>query len=405
MQTFTSSFFTRNRKQLRELIGSDVPIVLAAHTQVQCTADMAFPFRQDTNFWYLTGCDDPDMLFISADGQETLVLPKNNAIRDVFDGTIDIAAIKKRSGITRIISHEEGKKLLKKIVTSSSAIASLPPMTALQTHYGISPNPARRQLVSKLRRWKSGLEIKDIRLEFAQLRTVKSDEELAAIKDSIKITVGAFKEVKQHLHQARYAYELEAVMTKYFRERNAKHAYTPIIAGGKDACILHYAENQSLLEEGKCVLLDVGAEASRGAADISRTYVVGEAPKLLKQVHQAVLAVQQYAFSLLKPGLLMQDFEKAIEKQMGVVLMQLGVISEPTHEQIRERFPHATSHYLGLDVHDIGDYSKPLVAGSVLTVEPGIYLPEHNIGVRIEDNVLITETGYENLSAALPTAL
>lgn len=151
--------------------------------------------------------------------------------------------------------------------------------------------------------------------------------------------------------------------------------------------------------------MDVGAEATRGAADITRTYAIGEPSKLLERVHAAVLEVQNYAFSLIKPGIYLQDYEKAVEKEMGRILAELGLIEQQTHDEIRRRFPHATSHYLGLDVHDIGDYSKPLSAGAVLTVEPGIYIPEKSIGVRIEDNILITESGYKNLSQNLSTAL
>ena len=153
------------------------------------------------------------------------------------------------------------------------------------------------------------------------------------------------------------------------------------------------------------VLLDVGAESSQYAADISRTYAIGEPTKRQQQIHEAVIEVQDYAFGLLKPGVMLAEYEKQVTHFMGEKLRSLGLIKNVEDDEIRKYFPHATSHFLGYDVHDVGDYSRPLEPGVVMTVEPGIYIPEEGIGVRIEDDVLITTTGIEILTEQLPRDL
>ncbi len=402
---FTKKYFERNRIRLREKVSADLPIILSSNNQLQYSADSAYPFRQDTNFWYITGVDSPDIIYVHDGQKETLILPKPNIVRDVFDGVVDQEYLREFSGIERIISHKQGSLLLKQLVQKHSQIATLLPATGLQTHYGIVPNPSRKQIVNRLRRLKAGLTFTHLGLVFAQLRMVKSKEELKALKSSINLTVEAFNKAKQFVKVGMFEYEIEAVMTSYFRMHNAKHAYPPIIAGGKRACTLHYDSNDKKLASSSLVLLDVGAEQFRGAADITRTYTTGKPTKRQIAVHQSVIEIQKYAFSILKPGVLMHDYEKLVEQETGRHLKNLGLIKHASRKQIRKFFPHASSHFLGLDVHDSADYSKPLEAGMVLTVEPGIYIPDESIGIRIEDDVLITETGIEVLSEALPRHL
>src|SRR5207249_1904686 len=147
--------------------------------------------------------------------------------------------------------------------------------------------------------------------------------------------------------------------------------------------------------------VDIGAEVEHYASDITRTHSIGTPSRRQRAVHEAVLEVQKYGFSLLRPGVLMREYEESIEHFMGEKLRELGLIKTITHENVRTFYPHATSHFLGLNVHDIGDYDRPLEPGVVLTVEPGIYIAEEGIGIRIEDDVLITETGIKVLSDKL----
>jgi Xaa-Pro aminopeptidase len=154
------------------------------------------------------------------------------------------------------------------------------------------------------------------------------------------------------------------------------------------------------------LILDVGAEVEHYAADITRTFSLSGRPSSRQQaVHAAVSEVQQYAFSLLKPGVMMREYEQQIEQFMGEKLRELGLIKTIEHDEVRKFYPHATSHFLGLNVHDVGEYDRPFEAGEVLTVEPGIYIQQEGIGVRVEDDVLLTPNGIKILTDKLPRAL
>ncbi|HEX9153745.1 MAG TPA: M24 family metallopeptidase, partial [Candidatus Saccharimonadales bacterium] len=184
------------------------------------------------------------------------------------------------------------------------------------------------------------------------------------------------------------------------------HAFTPIVASGERSCTMHHIRNEAQLVTGELLLLDVGAQSGYYASDISRTVVLGGAPTRRQQsVYDAVLEAQGYAISLLKPGITLREYEKQTEEFVGEKLRELGLIKSIDHDRVRHFFPHATSHFLGLDTHDAGDYERPLEPGVVLAVEPGIYIPEESLGVRIEDNVVITAEGNEVLSHRLPRVL
>ncbi len=204
-----------------------------------------------------------------------------------------------------------------------------------------------------------------------------------------------------------HEYELEAEISNGFRKRGAAgHSFEPIVAGGARACTLHNVANNGQFAKSDLVVIDVGAEVEHYAADITRTISLSTAPSKRQQaVYAAVLDVQAYAFGLLKPGVLLKEYELLVEHYMGEKLRELGLIKIIDHDSVRTYFPHSTSHFLGLNVHDVGDYERPLEPGNVLTVEPGIYIEGESIGVRIEDDVLITKTGIKILSDRLPRKL
>jgi Xaa-Pro aminopeptidase len=247
------------------------------------------------------------------------------------------------------------------------------------------------------------IQLIDIRTDLAALRMIKQKPELAALQSAIDITTATLNEVlsDDNLAAYQFEYELEADIFRGFRRRGAAgHSFEPIVAGGKNACTLHNVANNASLQTGQLVVCDVGAEIEQYAADITRTVSLGPPSERQRAVYDAVQTVQTYALSLLKPGALLKDVEESVAQFMGEQLVQLKLIKKPTTEVIREYFPHATSHFLGLNVHDVGDYTKPLEAGIVITCEPGIYVKDEAIGVRIEDDVLITKSGNTVLSAA-----
>jgi len=400
---FTSKFFTGNRAQLRESCGEQL-IVVTANGRLQRGADNAFGFAQDANFWYLTGIDEPDVVLVMDGGEEYLVLPKQNNYQKVFDGVTPEKGLARRSGVKQVYGNREGWQRLRKRLKKTRYVATIAAPPAYVEQYGIYANPARATLVKELKSCRRDLKVSDTAKQLVQLRTVKQPEEIAAIRAAVDITTASLDDALGN--QYRHEYELEAAVVAGFRRRGATgHAFEPIVAAGKRACTLHNTANNGVIGSGALVVVDVGAEVEHYAADVTRTVSFGRLSARQRAVHDAVLEAQKCAIRLLKPGLALKDYRERTDRFIGAKLRELGLIKNVNARNIRKYCPHAISHFLGLNVHDAADYSRPLQAGMVLTVEPGIYIPEEEIGVRIEDDVLITEKGYVTLSGKLPRRL
>lgn len=405
---FTSEFFAANRRRLRELFTGTAPIIVTANGLLQRGGDSTFAFAQDASFWYLTGIDEPDICLVLDRDKEYLIVPERSASREAFDGMVEFDALARRSGVETVYTETEGWEQfsgrLKKV--KHAATLGVPP--AYVEQYGMYTNPSRAALLQRLKEHNPALELLDISPHLARLRMVKQPPELAAIQKAIDITVASLKEAvrPRKLHKYHREYELEAELSRSFRVRGATgHAFEPIVAAGPRACTLHNIVNDGKLAADELILLDVGAQFDHYAADLSRTISLQPPSRRQQAVHAAVMEVQAFALSLLKPGILMQDYEKQIERFMGEKLRELGLIKVIDHGAVRKYYPHATSHFLGLNVHDVGEYDRPLEAGVVLTVEPGIYIPEEGIGVRIEDDAVITPRGVKVLSRRLAREL
>lgn len=398
---FTSAFFVANRHRLRELTKSPAPIVVTANGLLQRGADGTFPFAQDANFWYLTGIDEPDVILVMAATQDYLIVPGRDASRTAFDGHVDDDLLKNRSGISTVFDTEIGWQKLTKAIAGQRQVATIGVAPTYLVHYGLYTNPARRRLRSQLKAASAHVEIVDIGQHVVGLRMIKQPAELLAIQTAIDITTATLQEVMrpEMISSYEYEYQLEADITRGFRRRGASgHAFEPIVAGGARACTLHNVANNSPLNKNELIVLDVGAEVEHYAADITRTVNLGHSTPRQLAVHAAVQDVQSYAAGLLKPGILLADYEGRVEHYLGKKLQELGLIKAITHDAVRHYYPHASSHFMGLNVHDAGDYGQSLRPGMVLTVEPGIYIPEEAIGVRIEDDALITSDGNIILS-------
>lgn len=402
---FTADFFTNNRQRLRQRVGEEKLIIMTANGLLQRTGDNTFPFQQDANFWYLTGIDHPDIILVIDANEEFLVVPDHEEIHKVFDGAIDNEALSERSGVSKVVSSKTGWKKIATLIKARSNVSVVEPPPAYIESMTFYTNPARAHLLMKLKEIKSSIEIEDIRPQLARLRMVKQLVEIAAIETAIDITMATLTEIMNSSQLPLYKYEseLEADITRGFRVRGAVgHGFTPIVAGGKGACTLHKIDNNAELRAGELVVIDVGAEANHYLADITRTISTsGKYSSRQRAIYQAVADAQDFAYSLLKPGVLLKDYELEVARYMGEKLRELDLIKTNTMKSVRRYFPHATSHFLGLEPHDTGDYKSPLVSGVVITVEPGIYVPEEGIGVRIEDDVLITDSGINILSRSL----
>jgi Xaa-Pro aminopeptidase len=405
---FTSDFFTDNRARLRELFTGTAPIVMTANGTLQRGADSSFEFKQDASFWYFTGINEPDVVLAMDRDREYLIVPKRGHSRQVFDGAIKRDDLRKTSGIQRILDDSEGWEQLASRMKKVKHAATLLPSPPYIEQYGLYTNPARATLADRLKSHNSDLELLDLSPHISRLRMVKQAPEIAAIQKAIDITLDSLKvALKQSkLKHYKHEYELEAQISYGFRSRGASgHAFEPIVASGARACTLHNVANNGRLRAGELTVIDVGAEVEGYAADITRTAIIGLPSKRQQEVHAAVLEVQQFALSLLKPGIHLKDYEQQVEHFMGEKLRELGLIKTISQKNVRRYCPHAISHFLGLNVHDAGDYDRPMEPGVILTVEPGIYIPKESIGVRIEDDVLITKKGHQVLSQKLPRDL
>lgn len=405
---FTSEFFAANRQRLRELFIGTAPIVVSANGLLQRGGDSTYGFAQEANFWYLTGIDEPDIVLVMDRDKEYLIVPVRSASREAFDGTVNNELLSRRSGIQIIYDDKAGWEQLYKRLKKVKHVATLTPPPAYIEHYGMYTNPARAALLERLRSYKIDLELLDLNPHLTRLRMIKQTQEIVAIQEAIDITIASLKDAIRpaKLHGYRYEYQLEAQVAQGFRKRGAAgHAFEPIVASGQRACTLHNVANNGALATKELMILDVGAEVEHYAADITRTVSLSTPSRRQQAVHAAVLEVQKFAFELLKPGVVLKEYEQQIEHFMGEKLRELGLIKKITHNTIRTYFPHATSHFLGLNVHDVGDYKRPLEPGIVMTVEPGIYIPQENIGVRIEDDVMITPRGIKILTQRLSREL
>ncbi len=400
----TSEFFTGNRQRVMELLKGGV-LVVSAYSAMQRSHDAAFRFEQEANFWYLTGIDQADWWLIldSTRGKSWLVSPDVDPIHALFDGQLSPDQAKVTSGVDEVISRAAADDLLAQTARQHRLVYTIDQPERADS-FDFMLNPAAREVREKLARKFTG--VRDFRPKLAQLRAIKQPLEIKAIELAIGITAHTLEGVYAQLAAYSYEYEIEADISRGFRASGAAgHAYDPIVATGGNACTLHYIDNNAKLAKKSLVLLDVGAQVEHYAADITRTYSYSEPTKRQQAVHAAVEAAHHDIVAMLTPGLSVREYSERVDSRMQQALMELGLIDSLDDEKYRTYFPHAISHGLGLDVHDSLGAPNAFAPGMVLTVEPGIYIPEENIGVRIEDDILITEKGHRNLSAKIPTGL
>ena len=397
-----SKFFKNNRKKLVNRVGNEL-IIISANGLMQRSGDSTYPFNQDSNFYYLTGLSDlQDAILVIGSEEEFIILPKRSTGEEIFGGKIDCDEIAKISGIQNILNNKVGWDKYKKMQQSRKKIMTLlPSPKKVILSDAFYTNPARRSLLEKLKRINTKIQFTDIRPELMKMRLIKQPEEITAIRRAIEITADGIAAAVKSIDSKSFEYNLEAELDYVFKKNNVVHAFSPIISSGANACTLHNLNRQSRVENNQFLLLDVGAEYLGYSADVSRTYAVGTVSDRHKQVYNSVKEVQDYAIDLLKPDTAWRDWVIAVDDFMGKELIKLGLIKVNSRKNVHKYFSHGIGHSLGLDTHDVCDY-KLLQENMVITVEPGIYIPEEGIGVRIEDDILITKNGAINLSEKIP---
>lgn len=385
-------FYSKNRSSLATNVPGKI-IVIAGNTLMQRVGDDSFPFRQESNLLYLTGLTEPNICLVmnTENGEEFIMIDPKPEIQTIFEGGINETDIKATSGVGQIKNFSDGLTYIVK--NAKNEVLSNIPKDWEKTSF--TQNSFRQTVQRRLRA--RSIKISDVSLEIAKLRMVKQPQEIATITKAVSITKKALTVAESALSHSKNESQLESIITIEFAGAGVAHGYEPIIASGHNATTLHYRKNNSFYKMGDVVLFDVGAEVANYSADISRTYVAGSGGpnNMGAQVIASVSRAQAELVEAVKPGTTWKQLHELSEKLIGQSLVDMRVITSMS--DVRKYFPHAFGHYLGLDVHDTGDYSAPLQEGMILTVEPGIYIPEMSIGVRIEDDILVTSTGAKML--------
>lgn len=392
--------YEHNRQRLYQKANGAL-LILTAYDLVQQSGDMAAPFLQEASFFWTTGITEPGWKVVldAARRHATLVRPARSTVDVIFNGETDDVEIRSISGIEEIIPAKEFEAFLRRAHRYHTVASTLNPK---QSHEFVL-NPAQSALHATLSRIFDSVQHCDALI--AGLRAVKQPEEIAALKSAISLTCTAFHEVRAKLASLKTEAEVEAEFIYKFHKKGSTHAYEPIVASGKNACTLHYTANSAKLHAREPVLIDIGARVGGYSADITRTYCLNPT-KRQQAVHVAVEKAEKEIIAMITPGLPVKEYADAVDAIMKQALVGLGLLKNlDDQEAYRTYFPHAVSHGLGIDTHDSLGGPRYFEPGMVITVEPGIYIPEEGIGVRIEDDILVTATGHENLSAALPTSL
>ncbi len=395
LATLKADFFKQNRQKLINL-ATDQTIILIANDYIQKSLDQNYPFKQDNNFWYFCGIDIANLILVFNKDSQFLILPKQNKYQQIFDGSIPKTSISKQSGINEILDYDLGLEKLKAIISKNKKIGTI--IIPKIKHLNRINNQNQIRLLRLLKRIDSKLEINNLGKEVAGLRMIKSISEIELIKEASKITINAISKItKEILNFERSTQIDKALLIDFLKNGSSGHSFDPIIASGKNSTIIHFNQTNSKILKNRLLLLDVGCVFNNYASDISRTIAVGNPSNRELNVLNAVKRVQEQLIKSLKPGLSFADLEGLTKKLIFEELINLKVVTKNDFKKVRNFYPHAVTHSLGLDVHDFADYSLNLTPNMVITIEPGIYLQEEGIGVRFEDDILITNSGAKVL--------
>ncbi len=394
---FTSDFFSENRRKLRQTFGGKAPIVMSGNGLLQKSADANYPFTQDSNFWYLTGLDEPGVVLVMDGDEEYLILPERNPIHDVFHGEIEVDRLLSISGVDDVLGYDEGWKRLSKRLKKVKHVATIQPPKSYIDVYNLYTNPSKARLVRQIKSYNSDLTLIDMRPFLASLRSLKQPVELASINRAVETTLQLYKQLDKLFQSSNNEGDISIALKLFMLKNQQEFAYDPVLASGKNALVMHYLENNSTYSETDLLLADMAAKCGKYSCDVTRT-AVKQSSKRQRQVYDAVASLLDYAQQAIRPGRGLQEIEDEVLHHLGEKLRELGMIKTISKESIREHFPHLLIHHVGLDVHDGCDYKADLVPGMVLAVEPGIYSSKEGIGVRLENTVLVTEEGIDNLT-------
>lgn len=405
----------KNRENFSLNLKKNSLVVINANDEFPRSGDQAFMFKQNADLFYLTGIDQEQTILLlfpdcpNPAYREVLFLRQTNDYIAVWEGhkyTKEKAS--EVSGIKNIFWLEDFWAILSSVIYYAQNIYLNTNENDRYAHT-VAYRDIRfiEEMKSKypLHNYERAAPI------FRQLRAIKSEGELNYIQQACNITNDAFNRVLKFIKPGVGEWEIEAeIIHEFIKQQSTGHAYSPIIASGKNACILHYNDNNQICKDGEVILFDFGAEYANYNADMSRSVPVsGKFTKRQKEVYNSVLHVMKEATKMLRPGTIWNAYHDEVGKIMTSELIKLGLLAkhdvakqDPKMPAYKKYFMHGTSHHLGIDVHDFASRYEPFAVGNVLTVEPGIYIPAESLGIRLENNIFISQQGPVDLMAAIP---
>ncbi len=407
--------FKQNRQRFIKEMQPDSIAIFVSNDEIPSNGDACYPFKQNSDLYWLTGIVQEDTMLIlfpdhpDPEFREVLVLTRPNELKEKWDGKrLRVEDGKNISGVGKIVWLDTSDALLqswihlaKNIYLDSNENDRKSNLLPTRPYRFIEETQKRYPLHQYLR---AATILKE-------LRAVKTAEEVVVIQQAIDITAKSFLRVMKFMRPGVFEFEIEAeIQHSFLSQRATGPAYGSILASGENACTLHYISNNQECRDGDLILMDFGADYGGYNADLTRTIPInGKFTKRQKQVYNACLHLHQYAKSLLKPGIAINKYHVLVGKEADIIFQKIGLLtksevrnSTPEHPAYWKYLYHGISHHLGIDVHDLGPRAEPLRAGMVLTVEPGIYIQEEKMGVRIENNVWLTKSGNKDLMKDIP---
>ena len=410
------ALYIKNRKKFTERMEPNTLAVFNSNDIYPISADSTMPFQQHRDIFYLSGVDQEEsilVLFPSASNQahrEVLFLKETSELIAIWEGEkLTKQAAFETSGIKTVYWLQQFPTIFKQMMAEASGI-----YLNTNEHLRASTEVETREdrFIKKVKLDYPTHQVHKSAPIMHKIRSVKESIELELMQKACKITEAGFRRLLGYIKPGVWEYEIEAELAhEFLRNRSKGFAYTPIVASGKNACVLHYIENNQQCKDGDVILLDVGAEYANYSSDLTRCVPVnGRFTPRQKKVYNAVLHVKKEAEKLLVPGTIMAEYHKQVGHLMEEQLVNLGLIStqdianqKPEWPAYKKYFMHGTSHFLGLDTHDVGLWHEPIQAGMVFTCEPGIYIPEEGLGIRLEDDLVVQDSGSPfNLMKDIP---
>jgi len=404
-----AELFIKNRHKLFELLNNNSIAIIHSNDEMPRNGDQTFAFRQHSDFFYLTGIEQEKSILIISKGykeefEQILFILKPDKTLEIWEGhKLTNEEAKTISGVENIKYINEFENILRELIFSSENIY-LNRNENVKFETAVPYKDIR--FSSELKEKYPFHTYKRLAPLLTKLRLQKEPEEIELIKKACKITNKAFHRVLRFVKPGVKEYEIEAEITSEFLRNGAGgHAYQPIVASGKDNCVLHYISNDKICKNGDLVLMDFGAEYGNYAADTTRTIPVnGKFTKRQKEVYNAVLRVMKKATKLIKPGNTINKVNEEVNRMIEEELVNLGLAkqNEINNKEKRDTvrmnyFMHGNSHFMGLDVHDVGTKDTVFKPGMVLSCEPGIYIEDEGFGIRLENDILVTENGQIDL--------